>query len=229
MSTLDAIAVVWFAVAWAGYSAFVDRSRFGKRSLTAEMNVHRQTWMRVMAARDLRMIDTAIMTGLQQGTAFFASASLIAIGGGLSLFNAGDIVAGLAESLPFGIEVTPLQWELKVVALTLIFIYAFFKFAWSYRLFNYTSILIGATPMTGKGAPGETEAIVARAAAMSVVAGRHFNRGMRSLFFALALLGWFVSAWAFMAATAWVLFVVSRRQFASDSLAAVTGTPNPPG
>jgi hypothetical protein len=28
-------------------------------------------------------------------------------------------------------------WELKCIGLILVFVYAFFKFAWSYRLFNY--------------------------------------------------------------------------------------------
>ena len=33
-----------------------------------------------------------------------------------------------------------------MVGLSVIFAYAFFKFAWSYRLMNYAAILIGATP-----------------------------------------------------------------------------------
>jgi uncharacterized membrane protein len=44
-------------------------------------------------------------------------------------------------------------------------------------------------------------------------AGRHFNRGQRAFFFALGYLGWFVSAWLFMAATAAVLVVIAIRQF----------------
>jgi uncharacterized membrane protein len=52
---------------------------------------------------------------------------------------------------------------------------------------------------------------------MSVVAGKHFNRGQRAFFFALAYLGWFVSAYVFIAATAAVLYVMWRRQFASDA------------
>ena len=42
-------------------------------------------------------------------------------------------------------------------------------------------------------------------------------RGQRAFFFALAYLGWFVSAYVFMAATAAVLYVMWRRQFASDA------------
>jgi uncharacterized membrane protein len=48
---------------------------------------------------------------------------------------------------------------------------------------------------------------------MTTLAGRHFNRGQRAFFFALAYLAWFVSGWLFMAATAAVLVVIALRQF----------------
>jgi uncharacterized membrane protein len=48
-------------------------------------------------------------------------------------------------------------------------------------------------------------------------AGRHFNRGQRAFFFALAYLGWFISPSVFMVTTA----VMWARQFVSDSRRAV--------
>src|SRR3954464_4817065 len=62
---------------------------------------------------------------------------------------------------------------------------------------------------------------------MNVAAARHFNRGQRALFFALAYLGWFVSGYVLMISTAAVLFVMWRRQFPSDALAAVGEGPKP--
>ena len=56
--------------------------------------------MRTMARRDLRMIDTSIMLGLQQGTAFFASSALIAIGGCFALLGASDQVLDVLSDLP---------------------------------------------------------------------------------------------------------------------------------
>ena len=41
---------------------------------------------------------------------------------------------------------------------------------------------------------------------MNAVAGKHFNRGQRAFFFSLAYLGWFVSAYLFIVATAGVLY-----------------------
>jgi uncharacterized membrane protein len=62
-----------------------------------------------------------------------------------------------------------------------------------------------------------------RAASMNVVAGKHFNRGQRAFFFALAYLGWFVGPYVMIGATAAVLFVMWRPQFASDAIAALEG------
>ena len=49
----------------------------------------------------------------------------------------------------------------------------------------------------------------------------HFNQGLRANFFALALLGWWVSAWFFIASTSVILWVLFRREFCSKSLIVV--------
>jgi uncharacterized membrane protein len=63
----------------------------------------------------------------------------------------------------------------------------------------------------------EALAVARQAGAMNAVAGKHFNRGQRAFFFSLAYLGWFVSGYLFMVATAGVLIVMWRRQFLSDA------------
>ena len=99
--------------------------------------------------------------------------------------------------------------------------YAFFKFGWAYRLFNYAAILIGATPPADHPDAAARERAAARAARMNVAAGRHFARGQRAVFFALAYLGWFVGPLALAATTLFVLAVMIHRQFASDARDAI--------
>jgi uncharacterized membrane protein len=166
-------------------------------------------------------VDTTIMASLQNGTAFFASTSLIAIGGVLALLQATNDVISLFAELPFGATITRAAWETKVIGLAVMFVYAFFKFAWSYRLFNYGAILIGAVPVARGGLDEQAVAAARRAGAMNVVAGQHFNRGQRAFFFALAYLGWFVHPYLFVASTAGVLYVMWQRQFASTARRAV--------
>jgi uncharacterized membrane protein len=103
------------------------------------------------------------------------------------------------------------------VGLILIFIYAFFKFSWAYRLFNYVAILLGAMPPAAQSDTSEAEAHVIRTTRVFENAGQHFNRGQRSFFFALGYLGWFVSPWVLFVTTAMVVIVTWRRQFASNA------------
>ena len=219
-STIDAIALAFFALAWFAYWVVVELTPAGRRGLNPLMNRYRERWMEQMVVRENRIVDTTIMASLQNGTAFFASTSLLAIGGVLALVQSTDTALTLFQDLPW-LATSRLAWEIKVIGLAVIFVYAFFKFAWSYRLFNYTAILVGAVPvLTQENRPEALEA-ARRAAAMNVVAGTHFNRGQRAFFFALAYLGWLVNAYVFMAATAAVLYVMWRRQFASDARTAL--------
>jgi uncharacterized membrane protein len=220
---LDYGALAFFIVAWLSYHVAVEFSPARHGGLNVRMNEHRRAWMDQMLARDNRMVDANIMGSLQNGTAFFASTSLLAIGGVLTLLRSTDDVLTAMAELPFGLATTRLAWEVKVIGLAVIFVYAFYKFAWSYRIFNYAAILVGAVPRADERHREEAKAAVQRAAAMNIVAGRHFNRGQRAFFFALAYLGWFVSPYAFMAGTGAVLFVMWRRQFASDAREALLG------
>jgi uncharacterized membrane protein len=220
-SALDFSALGIFVMAWIGYAIAVEWTARGAQSLNARMNVYRDLWMQRMLERDVRIVDTQIMASLQNGTAFFASTTLIAIGGTLTLLRSTEDIIAVVAALPVGIESTRAQWEVKTMGLSVIFVYAFFKFAWSYRLFNYVAIMLGATPPYEQKDSMEARTHAARTAKLFEAAGRHFNRGQRAFFFALGYLGWFVSPWVLIASTIAVVVVMWRRQFASDSLRAI--------
>lgn len=214
---IDAIATVYFLAVWFGHYAFSERSR---KSLNSVMADRRRDWMRRMAAREARMPDTMTMTGLQNGSAFFASTSLIAIGGAFAALGASANAIEVFSALPFGITTTREAYDVKVLGVAAVLTYAFFKFVWSYRLFNYCSILVAAAPPREEIGTPQMEIALERAARMNIEAGRHFNRGLRSLFFALALIGWFVSPWVLIATVTVVTIILHRRQFDSEALTA---------
>jgi uncharacterized membrane protein len=85
-------------------------------------------WMQQMESRDLRIIDTQIMGSLQSGTAFFASTSLIAIGGTIALLRAADNLLQVFGGLPLAPVPSRGLWDTKVIGLAIIFIYAFMNF-----------------------------------------------------------------------------------------------------
>src|SRR3954469_11977370 len=216
-STLDLVAVGWFVAAWTGYAILVEYVPLKRLSLNATMNTYREVWMRRMLDREMRMVDMQVMAALQNGTAFFASTSLFAIGGALTVLRSTDEMLNVVATLPIGIQMTRTLWEIKAIGLAVVFVYAFFKFAWSYRLFNYVVILLGAPPPPNEKDTQEAETHVLRTARLFGAAGRHFNHGQRAFFFALGYLGWFVSPYVFMATTTAVVFVMWFRQFKSDA------------
>jgi len=222
-STVDLLALLWFLGAWIGYSVVIELTPRGRTGLNGLMHRYRGLWMERMLARDMRMVDGQVVAGLQNGTAFFASTSLIALGGAVTLFHSTEDMLTIVAALPFGEAVTHVQWEMKVVGLMIVFVYAFFKFAWSYRLYNYVAIMAGGAPPAAEQDTPEAKAYAETTAAVITDAGRHFNRGQRAFFFALGYLGWFLGPLPLIATTAGILVVMWRRQFASESRAAVRG------
>ena len=218
---LDLIALVWFVAAWLGYAYVLEMTPYGQSGLNGMMHRYRSRWMERMLAREARMVDGQVIAGLQNGTAFFASTSLIALGGAITLFHSTEDLRSIIAALPFGAAVTHAQWELKVVGLAIILIYAFFKFAWSYRIYNYVAIMVGAAPLAAERDEPEAKGYAQAAAQVITDAGRHFNRGQRAFFFALGYLGWFLGPLPLIATTAAILVVMWRRQFASLSYRAI--------
>ena len=217
----DSIALLFFILTWGVYHWVNEFGIKRKSSLNSLMNELRYVWIERLMQRENRIVDASLLNGLQSGTAFFASTSLLALGASLSAMGATDKAIEVFASLPFGVATTRAVYEIKLLGLCAIFTYTFFKMAWAYRLFNYVAILVGSAPLYGTASEREMKIAIERTARMQVSAGRHFNRGMRGFFFALAYLGWFAGPLIFMATSLAVVIALFRRQFSSDSRHAV--------
>lgn len=224
MAPIDYFALAFFIAAWGLFNWLTSVDRKSSRiSITRAMALHRARWIQNSMTRDLKMIDTQIMAGLQNGTGFFASTSLLALGGCFALLGATEQVELIFRDLPIMLQGGRQGFELKVGGLIVIFAYSFFKFGWSYRLFNYCSILFGGVPMHGEALKDPEKAARAadRVIALNIIAAKNFNAGLRAIFLSIGYLGWFVNAYVFMAMTVFVFFVLIRRQFFSEARDAV--------
>lgn len=210
---IEVAALLWFAGFWLIYTVLTDWTAYRAAGLNARLDHFRHAWMQEMLRRDVRTVDCQIMASLQNGTAFFASSSLIAIGGAVAIMRASPEFLSTVASLPFGTLSTPLDWRAKAAGLVFIFTYAFFKFAWSYRLFNYAAILIGAAPPPKEAETPRAQAHARRTAQLAGEAAMHLSRGQRALFFALAYIGWFVGPSLLMILTVLVFVIQWRRHF----------------
>ncbi len=219
LSYLDLLAVGVFVALFAGYTYLADH-RFAEHGLMGATARHRIRWMEQMLARENRIYDSTLVANIARSPTFFAQTSLLILGGLIAVLGAGDRVVGIVAEVPFAQGQA--TWHVKIALEIVIFIYAFFKFTWSMRQFNYLMIVMGAAPPHGsQGAMDDGRRVVARASRISDIATQHFNSGIRGYYFGLAALGWFVHPLLLMAVSALVLLVLWRREFHSRTLDAL--------
>jgi uncharacterized membrane protein len=182
---------------------------------------HRLAWMERMVERENRIVDTTLVGTMSGSVSFFAQTSIFILGGLIAMLGAQDRVREVIAEVPFASATSSALWEVKIALLIVIFVFAFFKFTWSLRQFNYLVVLIGAAPLNTRIGAREAAPVARRAAKMSDLAVNHFNVGIRAYYFGLAALAWFVNPWLLMAASAWTVLVLWRREFRSHTLAAL--------
>lgn len=228
-AVLDGLALGWFLACWIGYTRYAKRRSATDVCLASLMHMYRREWMMQMVYRDNRMSDMSAIGTLERNVSFFASSALIILAGVLTLLGYVDRAIVLFADLPLAGYQTRLQWEAKIFLLIVIFVYAFFKFTWSLRQVGFAAVLIGAAPSPQRDEISEEEARQAaeRAARVVSMAAHHFNFGIRSYYFALAVLAWLVSPWLFIAAAALVVYVLYRREFCSSALSTLMSSRPP--
>ena len=214
MTWLDGGALAFFLATWWFLGWLIDMSPLHRRTLSAAMKAQRREWMRQMARREVRLVDANIITGLQQATSFFASTALLAVGAGFGLLTAADTIIRAFEESFVHVEIDRAAFYVKTAILMGLYAYAFFKFGWAYRLFNYSAVMLAATPEAGE--PGAEEA-AAGVAEMNIAAAGQFTHGLRAFFLAIAVLAWFITWWAFAAATVVIVFALANRQLNSKA------------
>lgn len=220
-SDLDIIALVWFSLCVVGYKLAGGIPALERRNINAAVQAQRYRWMRTMVRRDNRVVDTFVVGNLGQGNAFFASTSAIAIGGLTTLLGRSEAAREMLQRLPYAAPMPPLLWEMKVIFMASIFVYAFFKFAWAFRMSHYTGIMIGATPLLSAATERQCDEHAHRCAIVSGLAAEHSSSGLRAFYYSIAALAWFFHPIMFMAATTWVLLILIRRDYFSLSRAVI--------
>jgi uncharacterized membrane protein len=192
----------------------IENSSEKRPSVSVLMARYRREWMLQMLSRDPRIFDAQILASLRQGTSFFASATMIAIGGCLALLGNTERLMGIAQDLT--LDSNPIVvWEVKVLVILIFLANSFLKFVWANRLFGYCAVLMASVPND----PNDREALprAKQAGEINITGARSFNRGLRSVYFALAATAWLLGPGALIGATLVTCLVLLRREFASQS------------
>lgn len=212
-NAMDLVAFAALVLAWVIAGWVIEHPPANRPSVSVLMNDYRRDWMRQFVTRDPRIFDATVIDSLRQGTAFFASTCMIALGGGVALIGNASVLNGLATQLSLDAPVIAI--ELKIILVLTFLANALLKFVWAHRLFGYCSIMMAAVPND----PADPLCYhrAGQAAEVNITAARSFNRGLRAIYFALGALGWLAGPWALVAATVVTTGILLRREFASVS------------
>lgn len=217
----DTLAVCWFFASWTIYTRYVQHAARSRNSLTRVLVQSRRDWMSHLLNRENRITDASIIANLERNVSFLASSALLIVAALLTTLAGTETAVNLLASIPLTTPASRELWEVKVMLLLVVFIYAFFQFTWSMRQYSFLSILVGAAPDSARLGDGERERFVGGASQVATLAAFAFNQGLRAYYFALAVLAWLVSAPAFMVATSVVVWVLYRREFHSPAVRAL--------
>lgn len=217
---LEYTALAWFIACSAGYTWYSKYHAHKRACLSNTLNLYREDWMRVMLQRGNRMSDTSVVGNLERNGAFFASSCLLILAGIITALGYTSEAMEIFASMPLSPVPTREIWELRLLVLMVVFIYAFFKFTWSMRMYNFLAVMIGSAPLAEdtKTTPAGREAFAKSAGKICDLAGDAFNLGLRSYYYALSVVAWFFHPIAFMVASTLIVYVLYRREFHSDAL-----------
>jgi uncharacterized membrane protein len=216
----DWLAVAVLFASWAGYAHFARRRAESRPSILAATNRVRRLWMLQTTYREVRVVDGVVIQNLSSSPAFFASTTILIIGGLLAMLGTSEKASELVRDIPFAARTSNLVFEVKLMLMLAIFVYAFFRFTWSMRQYTFGALLIAAAPEAHLFEEGglSREAFADRAGRVVGLAAETFNDGLRAYYFSFAAIGWFFSPIAFMVATACIVYILYRREFRSEVL-----------
>ena len=212
LQPLDWAASIYIVSMWLILSYVIEHPPKSRPSVTVLMSQRRRDWMRVFVHRDPRIFDSQILASLRQGTSFFASTCIFAIGGVLALAKNTDPLVGVAQEVT-AVTTPALIIQMKLAFVALFLTNAFLKFVWANRVFGYCAVMMAAVPNDPNDPGAHPKA--QQAAELNIRAAMNFNRGLRALYFALGALAWLLGPIPLMIAATAVIWVVWSREFAS--------------
>jgi uncharacterized membrane protein len=215
----DWAALITFFCGWVGYALFARKQAGIKPSILAATNRIRRQWMLQTTYREVRVIDGVVVQSLSTSPSFFASTTILIIGGLLAVLGSSN-ASELVREIPFAARTTVLVFDLKIVLMLAIFVYAFFRFTWSMRQYTFGALLVASAPEAEQfqilGL--SRDEFADRAGRVVGLVAETFNDGLRAYYFAFAAVSWFLSPLAFVLATGGVIYILYQREFHSDVL-----------
>jgi uncharacterized membrane protein len=222
LSLIDIIALSTFFLSWSGYTWFARHKAKTTDCLARSLHQHRIHWMYEIMTREVRVGEAALLSNLERNIAFFASSTLLILAGILTLFAKIDTLESVIFSMPYADHVSHFAIQIKLSLLAYIFVLSFFQFTWSMRQYGFVNVMLGAAPVDSSGLNNNLKAYAKQMATVQDQAAHSYNYGLRSYYFALAVICWLFHPFLFVLISIWVVYTLYTREFHSKSVKAIT-------
>ncbi len=222
LSWLDSAILMFWLLNWAGYPYLARVLSHNQPNLLAYTHPYRRLWMRNALSRDNRIGDASLVGNLMQTSTFFSSTTVLILGALLALLGSVDQGLRVVSALPLAEQQSVARVELKVLIMMGIFVHALLRFTWALRQFNVVSILIGAMPSHAERNSDKAALLNAdKAARLVELAGENFTHGIRSYYYAVPVLLWFINQWLMLGSVIVITVLLYVMDFRSATVRAL--------
>ena len=223
---LDYITLFVFVSSWIGTNWLIAHRASRNPGVHDLIRPLRSEWMRQVQLRPNRIADSTLIGHLMHSATFFSSTTALILGGLVALLGTLEKSINVVKNLPFAFDLTPQVLEIKALVLIAVFLVAFVRFTWSVRQFALITIIVGAMPDPLKAGEKQWELAESAGRAMGL-AGDNYTKGLRTYYFAIPVLCWFLHPLLFLAATVTVSVTIYWMDFHSKTHTAIRGETRP--
>lgn len=209
---LDSFAFFVFVGFTVGYHVFYQYMVLRKPSLIfkGKINIVRRAWVAKIFEENTAIVAVQTLRNITMAASFLTTASVVLIGGLISL------LLSLPETQHFFLSrehphITDPVLALKLINLIVLFLASLFYFSLCVRLLNHIAMLLGAPAQAIRDAMGEDA--VTFVYNLYAKAGRHYSFGMRSVYFLIPAVLWFIGPSLCILSTVGVGFICMKLDF----------------
>lgn len=175
-----------------------------------KLNIVRRAWVAKILEENTGIVAVQTLRNVTMAASFLTTASVVLIGGLISLLLSLPETQHyfLARERP---EITDPVLALKLVNLIVLFVASLFYFSLCVRLLNHIGMLLGAPAQAIRETVGEDAATFV--AGLYAKADRHYTFGMRSVYFLIPAVLWFMGPSLCLLSTVLVGFICMKLDF----------------
>ncbi len=173
---------------------------------------YRRAWIETHSGGHESVLVVQTLRNTIMSASFLASTAVILIMGSFSLLPILASSENARDTFYISGSLDPAVDTFKILLIILLMSYSFFNFTWYIRDINYMAFVLNIPKKRLDEIQGGDA--TAYLADKFLKSGFHFSLGMRGYYFLVPLILWFFSPYLMMAASAFIMLVLIRRDMA---------------